>query len=79
MSETTVRSMRQAYIETLRKNRGDGEVMTQPTKPRGRPVLLGKHLDTKVQMYLRKVREGGGAISSRIASAAAHGILLKQN
>ena len=38
--------------------------------------LLGYKLDTKVQMYLKKVTEGGGVISARIAVAAARGILL---
>ena len=36
---------------------------------------LGEHLDSKVQLYLEKVREGGGAVSARIAMAAGHGIL----
>ena len=29
----------------------------------GRPVLLGRELDDKVQAYLTKVREAGGAVS----------------
>ena len=36
---------------------------------------LKRVLDTKVQMYLRKVREGGGKVTGRIAIAAARGIL----
>ena len=36
-------------------------------------------MDAKVQLYIRKVREGGGAISSMIVMAAARGILLKCN
>ena len=39
-------------------------------------MLLGKELDSKVQLYLRKVREGGGVVSSGIAIAAAKGILM---
>ena len=46
-----------------------------PLQKRGRPVLLGPDVDTKVQMYLKKVRDGGGALSARIAMAAARGIL----
>ena len=53
------------------------EIQDLPLKQRGRPVLLGQDLDTKVQMYLKKVREGGGAVSTNIAMAAAQGILLK--
>ena len=33
----------------------------------------------KVQMYLKKVREGGGVISARIAVAATRGILFTCN
>ena len=39
-------------------------------------LLLGNTLDAKVQIYLKKVREGGGVISSRIVMAAAKGIVL---
>ena len=39
-------------------------------------MLLGDDLDKKVQMYLKKVREGGGVVSARIAMAAARGIVL---
>ena len=46
-----------------------------PCKKRGRPTLLG-HLDTQVQLYLKKVRESGGVVSARIAIAAAHGIIM---
>lgn len=38
--------------------------------------MLGKDLDAKVQLYLKKVRESGGAVSARIVMAAAHGIVL---
>ena len=37
---------------------------------------FGEEYDEKVQLYLRKVREGGGIVSARIAIAAARGILL---
>ena len=38
--------------------------------------MLGEELDKSVQVYLRKVRECGGVVTSRIAVAAARGILL---
>ncbi len=47
-----------------------------PHKRRGRPLLLGSDLDDEVQIYLKKVREGGGVISSRIVMATAKGIVL---
>ena len=46
-----------------------------PFKKRGRPLLLGEELDTEVQYYLKKVREGGGIVTARIAMGAARGIL----
>ena len=38
--------------------------------------MLGEKLDSMVQIYLRKVREGGGAVSAKIVVAAARGILV---
>ena len=52
----------------------EGDIIALPLKKRRRPVLLGKELDMQVQMYLKKVREGGGAVSARIVMAAARGI-----
>ena len=46
-------------------------------KPRGRPLLLGQKLDSLIQLYLRKVREGGGVVNTRIAETAARGITMK--
>ena len=82
VSETTVRSIRSAYVQGVHQKRraeDDGEIVALPLKKRGRPLLLGQELDAKVQLYLRKVRQGGGAVSARITMAAAHGILLKCN
>ncbi|MCG8622397.1 MAG: hypothetical protein MJE68_10435 [Proteobacteria bacterium] len=55
------------------KDRGD--LSQLPTKKRRRRVLLGDDLDRKVQLYLKKVREGG-IVSARIVMAAARGIIL---
>ena len=67
VSRSTAKSMKKAYEEELRKRRrcddeSDQEISDLPAKKRGRKVLLGEDLDMKVQLYLRKVREGGGAI-----------------
>ena len=80
VSESTVQSIKNAYVEGLRQKRGaedGGDITALPLKKRGRRVLLGQELDMKVQMYLKKVRDGGGAVSARIAMAATRGILLK--
>ena len=40
---------------------------------------LGEDLDKKVQLYLSKVRDGGGVVTSAIVVAAARGILLSSD
>ena len=80
--DSTVKSIKKAYLEELRKRprSEDGEEITAlPTKKCGRKLLLGEDLDMKVQIYLRKIRQGGGAVSSRIALTAARGIVQKCN
>ena len=77
--ESTVQYIKKEYIASLRQKRAspdESDLTVLPQKKRGRPVLLGQELDSKVQAYLKKVREGGGAVSARIAMAAAKGILL---
>ena len=79
LSESTARSIKKDYVEGLRQKRraeDDGEVATLSLKKCGRPFLLGQDLDTKVQLYLKKVRESGGAVLDRIAIAASRGIML---
>ncbi len=79
VSETTVESVKKAYLQGMKEKRAaedDGDVSVLPPKKCGRPVLLGEDIDSKVHVYLRKVREGGGVVSARIAMAAARGILL---
>ena len=38
-----------------------------PTKPQGRPVLLGLKLDQAVQSYITALRDVGGLVSTAIA------------
>ena len=73
MSETTMRSIRRAYVERMKRMRTveldeeQAEIIALPPKKLGRPVLLGQQLERLVQIYLTKVREAGGAVSGRIA------------
>lgn len=48
-----------------------------PMKPHGKPLLLNDKVDTMVHCYLRKMREEGGVVNTRIDVAAARGIVLK--
>ena len=68
-----------AELKEKRAAADDGDVTLLPLKKRGRPVLLEEVLDTKVPQYLRRVREGGGVVSARIAMTAVRGILLSCN
>jgi hypothetical protein len=66
-------------VEELRKRRRSedtSDVDVLPLKKRGRPVLLGSELDSKVQHYLKKLRESGAFVSARIVVAAACGIVM---
>ena len=79
LSESTVRSIKDAYkveVNRKRKQHDDNDVSSLPVKKRGRSLLIGEDLDSKVQLYLKNVRNGGGVVSSRIAMAAARGVLL---
>jgi len=79
LSEITVCSIRDGYLEELKQRRraGDNELLTSfPEKQCGRSLLLGNNLDEKLQLYVRKVREGCGIVSSKIVMAAARGMLL---
>ena len=70
--------IKKAYKEekgAKRAERDDEDVRVLPPKKHGRPLLLSKGLDGKLQQYLLKVREGGGVVSARIVIAAARGIL----
>jgi hypothetical protein len=74
VSETTLHSVKKTYLQEVTRKRAiedDESVDVLPHQKRGRPVLLGKSVDAKVQMYLRRVRDGGGVETARIAVAAA--------
>lgn len=79
MNTSTVLSIKKAYLKGMKENMTGGDLAELPAKKRGRRVLLGDEMDQKVQLYLKKVREGGGVVSARIAMAAAKGILLTCN
>ena len=61
--ETTVRSIKAAYVEEVQQKRGGpvaGDITVLPLQKRDRPVLLGSSVDIMVQKYLKKVRDEGG-------------------
>ena len=74
MSESTVHYIKKAYVEELRKWRRFGDASDMdvfPLKKRGRPLLLGSKLDSKVKETQRKSH-----VSARIVVEAARGIAM---
>ena len=83
INPSTIRGFKKAYLQELNRKRraeeDDLTVTSLPTKKRGRPLLLGEELEWKVQLYLRAIRESGGAVNTAIVLGAARGIILKLN
>ena len=78
--ETTVRRLKCEYISQLNEkrkssNKKDCEVSKLPTKPRGRPLLVGTVLDKAIQDYINALRSTGGVVNTSIILAAAEGII----
>ena len=46
------------------------------TKPQGRPLMLGKTLDTTVQEFITALRAAGGVENARVCMATAEGIVI---
>ena len=71
------------YLQELnwkrRAEENDLTVTSLPAKKRDRPLLLGEELERKIQLYLRAIREFGGAVNTAITLGAARGIILKLN
>ena len=79
LAESTVCGMRKKYEETSnsrkRKLDFEGQIIEIVSKKRGRPLLLGAELDTKVQKYVSVLRNNGAVINTQIVIAAAKGIV----
>ena len=73
-----MKSIRSAYVSKVRQKRArdEGVVAILPCHKRGRRLLVGDVIDNQVQSYLRRVCNGGGIVTARIAVVAARGILL---
>jgi len=78
VTEITVHSICNVNREDLKLQRWCGitePIWTLPGRPRGRLLLLGTDLDKKLQLYVKKAREGSAVVSSKVVVAAARGIL----
>ena len=76
VSDSTVRSLRRAYVTAMDKNKNESSNITElPKKDRGRPLKL-KEYDQEVLDYIDNIRKNGGTINVQIVMDAARGVLL---
>ena len=77
LNESSVRDMKRKYEDEInvaaREKRDVAGVLI--ANRRGRPLMLGYELDTKIQSYLTAVRSRGGLVSQAIAIATAEAII----
>ena len=74
--------MKMVYLERVKQKRqldSDDEVDTLPPKKHSSHLLLGDHVDRQLQLYLKKIREQGGVITTSVVVAAARGIVMAGN
>ena len=75
ISEATVRHLKDEYLQ-LDKQKDTGKpVESLPTKPQGRPYLVGAELDQAIKDYLLSLSTAGGVVNTAITFAAAEGII----
>jgi len=75
VQESTVQCIKKAVFKKIRVT-GSNEVLESLTwKKQGRPLLLVDRMDDMVQVYVKRVHEEEGTVSSQIVIGAARGIL----
>ena len=89
INESTARKFKSEYLNEIKKMvhddvddyRYDGKLVVSalPTKPQGRPLLLGKELDQAVQDYVKALRIEGGVVNTSIVMAACEGIVTAKD
>jgi len=83
LKATTVRNFKAKYLsEKSRKRKlfdDNSDVTELKPMKRGRPLLLGQELDTKVQYLINELRSKGGNINTRIVKALAKGVVIAQD
>ena len=83
--ELSVRRLKAEYLSKLKEvsarcdENEAPNVTSLPTKPQGRPLMLGKVLDTAVQDYVTTIRAVGGVVNTSICMAAAEGIVAARD
>ena len=82
--ETTARRLKAEYLASVRSAKAcpgpsssisDATVTELPKMSAGRPLLLGKDLDSQVQAYITALRKAGGVVDTSVVIGAAEGIV----
>ena len=80
--ESSVLQLKSEYlskVKELRARAKENDVPSVPTKPQGRPLMLGQVIDTAVQDYVTAMRAVGGVVNTNICMAAAEGIVASRD
>lgn len=76
INESTIRNIQSAYLRKLSLEKDPHSIVALPHGSVGRPLLLGKALDSKVKEYVQALRIAGGIVNRSILVAAAKGIVM---
>ena len=77
--------LKSEYLSKVKELRARAEendvpsVTSLPTKPQGRPLMLGKVIDTAVQDYVTAMRAVGSVVNTNICMAVAEGIVASRD
>ena len=69
-----MRVFKKLYLSKVKKQQGSS-VTNLNTLKRGRKLMLGEHLDAKVQTYVKALRDAGTPIGSSVVMAAGEGMV----
>ena len=76
----SVRRFKNEYERAIKEQLKSGEsggssVKALPTKPMGRPLLIGEEADRQVRDYVRFLRDSGSAVDTSVVIATGEGVL----
>ena len=80
LKEATVRGWKNLYQEELKrrsKKRGscNDPIIQLPAKRRGRPLLVGNHLEAEIKLFLEAMRKDGSVVNTQVVIATAVGVI----
>ena len=84
VNESTARRLKVEYLQKVKETSKEDNcdmpvVKALATKQQGRPLLLGKNLDTAVQEFVNATRKVGLVINTDIVEGAAKGIIAARD